>query len=119
MNRLDASLDPPAAKTPSLVEDAYRALKHAIRDNLLAPGHHGSEQEIALRLGMSRTPVHEALIRLQEEGLVRVLPKRGVTVMALSPNDIREIYDVIAALEGAAAAASAGLPAPLRRSVAA
>ena len=39
----------------------------AIRDNVFAPGYQGSEQEIALRLGMSRTPVHEALIRLQEK----------------------------------------------------
>ena len=52
---------------------------------------------------MSRTPVHEAVIRLQEEGLVRVLPRRGVVVRAISPDDMREIYGVIIAVEAASA----------------
>ena len=103
------------AKPQSLVADAYRSLKDAIRDTVLAPGFQGSEQEIALRLGMSRTPVHEALIRLQEEGLVRVLPKRGVVVCALSPDDMREVYDVIIALEGVAAELLAGMPETARK----
>jgi DNA-binding GntR family transcriptional regulator len=103
------------AKPQSLVADAYRSLKDAIRDNVFAPGFQGSEQEIALRLGMSRTPVHEALIRLQEEGLVRVLPKRGVVVCALSPDDMREVYDVIIALEAVAAELLAGMPEPARK----
>jgi DNA-binding GntR family transcriptional regulator len=92
-----------ATKKPSLVDDAYRKLKDAIRENEFSPGYQGSEQEIATRLGMSRTPVHEALIRLQEEGLVRVLPRRGVVICAISADDMREIYDVIIALEAAAA----------------
>lgn len=98
----------------SLVDAAYGALKAAIRDNRLAPGEQGSEQEIATRLGMSRTPVHEAVIRLQEEGLVRVLPRRGVQVCPLSPDDMREIYDVLIALEGASAELIAAMP-PGRR----
>ena len=73
------------AQKPSLVDGAYEALKEAIRNNVFAPGYQGSEQEIASQLGMSRTPVHEAIIRLQEEGLVRVLPRRGVVVCAISP----------------------------------
>lgn len=110
----------PATPQPtSLVADAYSALKDAIRDTTLAPGYQGSEQEIALRLGMSRTPVHEALIRLQEEGLVRILSKRGVQVLALSPHDMREIYDVTVALEGAAAELIAGRPEAERRRIAA
>jgi DNA-binding GntR family transcriptional regulator len=90
-------------KKLSLVDDAYGKLKAAIRDNEFPPGYQGSEQEIATRLGMSRTPVHEAVIRLQEEGLVRVLPRRGVVVCAISADDMREIYEVIIALECAAA----------------
>jgi DNA-binding GntR family transcriptional regulator len=97
-------------KKSSLVEDAYRALKDAIRNNVFPPGYQGSEQEIALRLGMSRTPVHEAIIRLQEDGLVRVLSKRGVTVCPLAPEDIREIYEVIIAIEAMAAELLAALP---------
>ena len=98
------------AQKPSLVEGAYEALKEAIRNNVFAPGYQGSEQEIASRLGMSRTPVHEAVIRLQEEGLVRVLPRRGVVVRAISPDDMREIYGVIIAVEAASAETLAEMP---------
>lgn len=108
-----------AEEPPSLVADAYRALKEAIRDNVFAPGDQGSEQEIALRLGMSRTPVHEALIRLQAEGLVRIVPKRGIVVLALSPDDMRDVYDVIIALESMAAETIAALPDAARRQIAA
>ena len=59
---------------------------------------------------MSRTPVHEAAIRLQEDGLIRVLPRRGILILALAPEDMREIYDVIIAIEGRAAELLAGLP---------
>ena len=94
----------PSGQRPSLVDEAYRALKEAIRENVFPPGYQGSEQEIATRLGMSRTPVHEAIIRLQEEGLVQVLPRRGVLICPISAEDIREIYDVLIAVEGMAAA---------------
>ena len=102
----------PTATTegPSLVEAAYRALKAAIRDNVYPPGHHAAEPEIALQLGMSRTPVHEAIIRLQEDGLVQVLPRRGVLICPISADDIGEIYDVLIAVEGMAAARLAGQP---------
>ncbi|GJE09507.1 GntR family transcriptional regulator [Methylobacterium longum] len=94
----------------SLVDDAYAAMRAAIRDASFAPGYQASEQEIALRLGMSRTPVHEAAIRLQEDGLVRVLPRKGILILALAPDDVREIYDVIIAIEGRAAELVAALP---------
>jgi DNA-binding GntR family transcriptional regulator len=118
VDKLQAHTVRETAKKPSLVEDAYKALKEAIRDNVFPPGYQGSEQEIALRLGMRRTPVHEAIIRLQEDGLVRVLSKRGVQVCPLSPEDIREIYDVIIAIEGRAAELLAGLSYDIRRQVA-
>src|SRR3954451_24864917 len=97
-------------RKPSLVDDAYGALKEAIRENMFPPGYQGPEQEIATRLGMSRTPVHEAVIRLQEEGLVRVMTRRGVLVCTVSPDDMREIYDVIIALEAMAAELLADRP---------
>jgi DNA-binding GntR family transcriptional regulator len=102
----------------SLVGGAYEALKEAIRNNVFAPGYQGSEQEIASQLGMSRTPVHEAIIRLQEEGLVRVLPRRGVVVCAISPDDMREIYEVIIALETASAELLAEKPSDERGPIA-
>ena len=102
-------------RKPSLVDDAYAALKDAIRDGVLPAGYQGSEQEIAGKLNMSRTPVHEAIIRLQSEGLVKVLSKRGVLVCSISPDDMREIYDVIIACESMAAELLAALPESERR----
>lgn len=100
--------DAPRAIRISLVDEAYRALKSAIRQNVFPPGYQAAEQDIAQQLGMSRTPVREAVIRLEEEGLVQVLPRRGIAVREISPDDIREIYDVLIALEGTAAALLAG-----------
>jgi DNA-binding GntR family transcriptional regulator len=103
----------------SLVDDAYLALKDAIRDSVFPPGHQASAQELALRFGMSRTPIHEAVLKLQEEGLVRILPKRGILICALVPDDIREIYQVIIAIEASAAESATALPAPARAALAA
>lgn len=103
---------------PSLVEQAYAAFKEAIISAEFPPGMQLSAQELALRFGTSRTPIHEASLRLQEEGLVRILPKKGIFVCALSPEDIREIYEVIIAIEGDAAARIARLPEPERLAIA-
>ena len=101
-------------RKPPLVEAAYDALKQAIRDGIFPPGFQGSELEMAHRLGMSRTPVHQAIIRLQSEGMVDLRAKRGVVVRALSPCDMREVYDVIIAVEGMAAFLIGGKP-PVER----
>jgi DNA-binding GntR family transcriptional regulator len=106
------------AGATSLVDEAYQALKTAIRENVFPPGHQAAEPEIARQLGMSRTPVHEAIIRLQEEGLVQVLPRRGILICPISADDIREIYDVLIAIEGMATVLLAGLPAALAGSAA-
>lgn len=87
----------------SLVDNAYAALKSAILDNTFPPGYQAAEIDVAAQLGMSRTPVHEAVIRLQEEGLVELLPRKGVLVREISAGDIREIYELTIALEGMAA----------------
>ena len=68
---LGVSDNPRVQPKSSLVDDAYRALKEAIRENAFPPGYQGSEMEIAQKLGMSRTPVHEAVIRLQERNRPR------------------------------------------------
>lgn len=94
----------------SLVDEAYRALREAIRTNVFPPSYRATEAEIAHQLGMSRTPVHAAIIRLREEGLVEVLPRRGVLIRPVSAEDIREIYDVLIAVEGMAAALLAARP---------
>lgn len=84
-------------------ETAYRYLRNAILTNEIRPGFQATEIEIAARLGMSRTPVHEAMARLQEEGLVQIVARKGILVKALSPDDLLEIYDILIGLEGAAA----------------
>jgi DNA-binding GntR family transcriptional regulator len=91
------------APTPSLVDAAYEQIRRRILDNAWPPGHRALEQEVALELGMSRTPVREALMRLQAEGLVEVIPRHGMRVLPVSPNDMREIYEILTALECMAA----------------
>jgi len=93
----------PAAEGASLVEGAYQQMRRRILDNVWPPGQQKLEQEIALELGMSRTPVREAMVRLANEGLLEVIPRRGMRVLPVSPNDMKEIYEVLGALESAAA----------------
>lgn len=87
----------------SMVEEAYRLMRSKILDNIWAPGHRALEQALAQELGMSRTPVREALIRLQKEGLVEVMPRHGMRVLPVSPDDMREIYELLTAIEPMAA----------------
>jgi DNA-binding GntR family transcriptional regulator len=88
---------------PSLVDGLHEAIKARIVDGRLAPGAKVLEAELALALGTSRTPVREALIRLQSEGFVEPAPPRGLRVAPLSARDIREINEVLACLEAEAA----------------
>jgi DNA-binding GntR family transcriptional regulator len=83
----------------SLVEQAYQSIKDRILRNEYGPRYQALEQEIATDLGMSRTPVREALIRLQNEGLVQCIPRRGMRVVPLSAKDMKEIYQVLTSLE--------------------
>lgn len=94
---------PKRLATNSLVDEAYEQIRRRILDNVWPPGHRALEQEAALALGMSRTPVREALMRLQNEGLVEVIPRHGMRVLPVSPNDMREIYQILTALECMAA----------------
>ena len=94
---------PTRSASTSLVDEAYEQIRRRILDNLWPPGHRALEQEVALALGMSRTPVREALMRLQNEGLVEVIPRHGMRVLPVSPTDMREIYQILTALECMAA----------------
>ena len=88
----------------SFASQAYTTIKGNILENRYPPGHQALEQELATELGMSRTPVREALVRLEREGLVELIPRRGMRVVPLSPADMKEIYEVLAGLETAALA---------------
>ena len=81
---------------------AYREIKHWIQTGRVAPGHLIDEAEAMRALGTSRTPVREALLRLQAEGYIEVRRHKGIRVLPLSAGDMRELYQVISALEGTA-----------------
>ncbi|MEM1100754.1 MAG: GntR family transcriptional regulator [Pseudomonadota bacterium] len=86
---------------------AAEALRQLIFRGELAPGSDHLEAELADQLGMSRTPVREALTKLEAQGLVTIRPRRGARVVGLSPEDMDEIYDVLTVLEAAAAGRAA------------
>jgi DNA-binding GntR family transcriptional regulator len=78
---------------PSATTRVYQHLKRAILERIHAEGALLSEAEIAAEVGVSRTPVREALLRLQSEGLVALYPKRGVLVRPVSAADIEDVID--------------------------
>ena len=83
----------------SRVEEAYSEIRRRILDNRYAPGHQVLEQELALELRMSRTPVREALVRLENERFVKLIPRHGMRVVPLSMQDLQEVYEVLTSLE--------------------
>lgn len=87
----------------SLSATAYQQLKQALDEFHYVPGDRFSENEVSARLGMSRTPVREALVRLQREGYISVLPKLGWVVNTIDFEVFAQLYDVRAVLECAAA----------------
>ena len=89
--------------TDGYVEQAYRIIRQRILDNVYPAGYRALEREFAEELSLSRTPVREALLRLQSEGLIELIPRHGARVLPVSAGDMREIYDVLTALESMAA----------------
>jgi GntR family transcriptional regulator of vanillate catabolism len=89
--------------TPSQTVKALLSLRNLILKGALAPGERLSELAIVERLGVSRTPVRAALIRLEEEGLVEALPSGGFAVKAFSGQDIHDAIELRGTLEGLAA----------------
>ena len=90
-------------KSLSNAQLATQALRELIFSGELSPGSDHLESELADRLGMSRTPVREAALVLEGQGLLEVRPRKGVRILQLSPDDMREVYDVLTALECLAA----------------
>ncbi|MEM7224744.1 MAG: GntR family transcriptional regulator [Pseudomonadota bacterium] len=96
--------DAPAAPRAELVEEQVRA---AIHKGLYKPGERIRESQVAEWLGVSRTPVREALRRLESEGLLSFKSWRGVVVAELDRQQVIELYAMRAILEGAAAGLAA------------
>ena len=90
----------------SLREQVYGHLRHLLSRGEIQPGSFINQDELAARLGVSRTPLRDALLQLEAEGFVAILPRRGVRVEALTVEDVRHIYEVVGALEGAAVLAA-------------
>jgi DNA-binding GntR family transcriptional regulator len=91
----------------TLRELAYTSVRHAILSGQFRPGDVLREQNLAGKLGVSKTPVREALRELEREGLATSTPHRGVVVVGLSPAAVREIYEMRGALEPLAASLAA------------
>lgn len=89
----------------------YRSLKDCVMDYLrqemesgnLKPGDRINEKEICQKLGVSRTPIREALIQLEREGFIEISPRKSIRVKKLTLKEIEDIYQIIGALESEAA----------------
>lgn len=94
----------PVRRDPNrLVEGVHERLLEMISVGSLPPGSRLHQGRLAEQLEVSRTPVREALLRLEREGLVYSLPGRGMFVREVSPEDVREVYEVREVLEPFAA----------------
>jgi DNA-binding GntR family transcriptional regulator len=98
----------PIALTSYADEIAFR-LEAEILDGAYAPGSHLMQEEICTRFGVSRTPVREALRKLQAQNLVDLIPNKGARIRTITLSELTEVYEVRAELEGY----SASLAAPL------
>lgn len=88
--------------------EVYRLLKERLDRGELRAGSFLDLSALARELGMSKMPLRDAVMRLEAEGFVSVYPRRGVMVRELSLRDIRELYEVVGALEAQAALLSRG-----------
>lgn len=83
----------------SLREQVYDYLRESMNRGDLAPGANLDLNAISRRLGVSRTPLRDALLQLETEGFVTILPRRGCVVNLLTREDIRDLYQLIGSLE--------------------
>ena len=93
--------------TGSLRKRVFNALENAILEGEYADGESLNEIKLSNELGVSRTPVREALMQLELEGLVENIPNKGAVVVGISEKDIKDIYAVRIRIEGLASRLSA------------
>lgn len=101
------ALDRLSAPPASLADQAVAAIRQAVRDGALIPGQLYSAYQIADYLGVSRSPVREALMRLAEAGMVSFERNRGFRIVVPGPQDIAEVFQLRLLLEVPAARAAA------------
>jgi len=92
----------PILNVKSLKEQVYEYLRDQMRHGGILPGSAIDMEETSKKLGVSKTPLRDALLQLEMEGFVTILPRRMVVVNALSEQDIRSSYEIIGALESMA-----------------
>jgi DNA-binding GntR family transcriptional regulator len=92
----------PLLNVKSLKEQVYDYLRDQLRSGEILPGSAINLDETCRKLGVSRTPLRDALLQLESEGFVTIYPRRGVIVNSLSLEDIRNYYQIIGALESTA-----------------
>ena len=92
----------PILNIKSLKEQVYDYLREEFRMHKLKPGAIINMDITSKELGISKTPLREALLQLEMEGFVTIVPRRGIYVNSLTIKEIREFYQVIGALEGSA-----------------
>jgi GntR family transcriptional regulator, rspAB operon transcriptional repressor len=93
----------PLTSPISLEKFAYDALKDAIVSFRFTPGQSLVETDLARQLNISKTPVRDALLRLEKEGFVTKVPYTGYYVMEITPQSVKEMFEIQAVLEGLAA----------------
>jgi DNA-binding GntR family transcriptional regulator len=98
----DVTIVTVANQEPSLADLAYSKIKAAIVQGELPPGFNAAEQQIAAQLQISRTPVHQAVVRLEQEGWVRLVQRKGIIISPVTAGEMRNVYEVLMALEALA-----------------
>lgn len=83
----------------SIREHAYLYLKKTILEGEFQAGDRLIERELAAKLKISRTPIREALFRLESQGFVKTVPRKGVVVSDISENEVIEVFTILASLE--------------------
>ncbi len=81
-------------KKMSLRDKAYEQLKERIVDCTYAPDSVINEEWLQSEFGMSRTPIREALIMLEREGLVKIMPKKGVRIVRMTLEDVHDVFEI-------------------------
>ncbi|MGB9835140.1 MAG: GntR family transcriptional regulator [Candidatus Saccharicenans sp.] len=94
--------DKPVLNVKSLKEQVYDFLREQMRRGEILPGSVIDMEETSRKLGVSRTPLRDALLQLESEDFVTILPRRKVVVNLLTVQDIRNYYEIIGALESIA-----------------
>jgi DNA-binding GntR family transcriptional regulator len=95
----DALKGVPPISSPLLIEETARVLRDLIVEGALEPGRRLSERELGGQLGISRTPLREALRLLASERLVELLPRRGARVALLDSATVEDVFPVLMTLE--------------------